>query len=314
MQSTRTVEDQRPSLPRRLSAFFFRHTWLKLLLLLAPGLVWLVGIYLGSLGALVSFSFRRIEGFTGLLLPGYSLESYGELFDPANRDIILRTAAMAAAVTVACAVVAFPIANYMARYATPRIKTLLFLAVMMPLWSSYLVRVLAWRQILAREGIFVWFVDRLGLGGVLDFLLGVPGVGGESLLQSSLGMFIVFTYIWLPYMILPLEAALERVPESFVEASSDLGARPRLTFRRVVFPLALPGLIAGSIFTFSLTLGDFIVPQVIGDSSFFIGVRVFQAVGVEGNLPLAAAFSVVPMVIMALYLVGAKRMGAFEAL
>jgi putative spermidine/putrescine transport system permease protein len=316
MELSRPVESRvdRSSPWRRLSSFFFRHPALKLALQLAPGLGWLVVIYLGSLAALVSYSFRRIEGFTGLLQPGLSLDSYADLLDPANRDIIFRTTGMAAGVTVLCAIVAFPLAYYMARYASPRIKTALYLAVLMPLWSSYLVRVLAWRQILTREGIFVWVVDRLGLGGVLDFLLGVPGIGGESLAGSYLGMAIVFTYIWLPYMVLPLQAALERVPASFVEASSDLGARPSLTFRRVVLPLALPGLIAGSIFTFSLTLGDFIVPQVIGDSSFFIGVRVFQAVGVEGNLPLAAAFAVVPMVIMAFYLAGAKRTGAFEAL
>jgi putative spermidine/putrescine transport system permease protein len=184
----------------------------------------------------------------------------------------------------------------------------------MPLWSNYLVRVLAWKLILARDGILTWFVDRLGLEGALRFALGLPGVGGASLSASELGRFVVFVYTWLPYMILPLHAALERVPSSVLDASSDLGARPGMTFRRVILPLALPGLVAGSIFTFSLTLGDFIIPQIIGNSSFYIGAVVYLQQGTAGNLPLAAAFSAIPMAIMALYLFGAKRAGAFEAL
>ena len=184
----------------------------------------------------------------------------------------------------------------------------------MPLWSSYLVRVYSWKLILAREGIVSWFLERAHLQGALDWALTAPVIGGPSLSQSFLGMFIVFVYIWLPYMILPLEASLERVPDSYLEASSDLGASGRLTFRKVVFPLALPGLIAGSIFTFSLTLGDFIIPTIIGNSSLFLGAAVYIQQGTAGNLPLAAAFAVVPIVIMGLYLFGARRLGAFEAL
>ncbi len=303
-----------PSLTRRVSAFWFRRPRLKLVALLLPGLAWLGVVYLGSLGALVVNGFWRLEEFTGLVVREFTLDTYALLLTPAHRDIIVRTAVMASAVTLACAAVAFPLAYYMARYASSRMRTVLYLGVLMPLWSSYLVRVLAWKLILAREGIFAWFVDRLQLDGILAFLLGLPGVGGPSLSTSDLGRFVVFVYTWLPYMVLPVHAALERVPVSYLEASGDLGARPWTTFRRIVFPLAFPGLVAGSIFTFSLTLGDFIIPTIIGDSTFFIGARVWLATGTESNLPLGAAFSTVPMVIMVLYLLGARRAGAFEAL
>jgi putative spermidine/putrescine transport system permease protein len=312
--SVNEVALREPSPSRRVSTFFFRHPLLKLVLLLAPGLLWLVVLYLGSLGALLVQSFYRLEEFTGLVVREVGLQTYKTLFDAANVDIIIRTTAMAAAVTVACAAIAFPLSYFMARFASPRVKAALYLSVLLPLWSSYLVRVYSWKLILAKSGVFFWFVDHLGLAGVLNWLLRAPVIGGPSLSQSYLGMFIVFIYIWLPYMILPLAAALERVPESYIEASSDLGAKPALTFRRVVFPLALPGLVAGSIFTFSLTLGDFIIPTIIGNSSFFIGAAVYTHQGTAGNLPLAAAFSVVPIVIMAFYLFGAKRLGAFEAL
>ncbi|MBI4260553.1 MAG: ABC transporter permease [Actinobacteria bacterium] len=304
----------RPSVSRRVSAFFFRHPRVRLAVMLGPGLAWLGVLYLGSLGALLVQSFYRLEEFTGLMVREFGLATYRVLFDRANVDIILRTTAMAAAVTLACAVIAFPLAYFTARYASSRMKALLYLGVVMPLWSAYLVRVYSWKLILAKEGVFNWFVERIGLDGVLDALLRLPGIGGPSLSQSYLGMFIVFVYIWLPYMILPLMAALERVPATLLEASGDLGARPGRTFHRVILPLALPGVIAGSIFTFSLTLGDFIIPTIIGDSSFFIGAAVYVQQGTAGNLPLAAALAVVPLAIMAVYLVLAKRAGAFEAL
>jgi putative spermidine/putrescine transport system permease protein len=182
------------------------------------------------------------------------------------------------------------------------------------LWSSYLVRVYAWKLILAQEGLFTWIVERLGLSGVLDWVLTLPVVGGPSLSFSFLGLFVVFVYIWLPYMILPINAALERVPKSVIEASSDLGARPGYTFRKVILPLAFPGVVAGSIFTFSLTLGDYIIPGVFGNSAFFIGQAVLSHQGSAGNIPMAAAFTVVPIVIMTIYLTVAKRLGAFDAL
>lgn len=297
-----------------LSAFFHRHPRLRLSLLLLPGLLWLVVLYLGSLGSLLVYGFWHLEEFTGLIVRELTFSTYAELLEPANRDIIVRTAAMAAAVTVACSVMAFPLAYYMARFASPRMKTVLYLAVLMPLWSSYLVRALAWRSILAGEGILNWAVEGLGLNGVLRFVVGLPIVGGPSLVQSYIGMFVVYAYLWLPFMVLPVQAALERVPESFLEASSDLGAHPRVTFRTVVLPLAKPGLVAGSIFTFSLTLGDFILPLMFGQSQLFIGQQVYVQQGTVGNLPLAAAFTFVPMAIMIVYLVMAKRAGAFEAL
>jgi putative spermidine/putrescine transport system permease protein len=301
-------------LHRRISAFFFRRPGWKLAILLIPGLLWLGVLYLGSLGSLLVQSFFSLEEFTGLVVNELTLETYQQLLEPANVDIVVRTVLMAATVTAGCAVIAFPIAYYMAKLASPRMKAVLYLTVLMPLWTSYLVRVYSWKFILAREGVLFWFVDRLGLEPVLNFLLGLPVIGGPSLSQSFLGMWIVFVYTWLPYMILPLAAALERVPHSYLEASGDLGARPGLTFRKVILPLALPGLVAGSIFTFSLTLGDFIIPTIIGNSSFFIGATVFIQQGTAGNLPLAAAFAAVPMVIMAIYLILARRTGAFEAL
>jgi putative spermidine/putrescine transport system permease protein len=311
-----TAAPPRPAPPasRPVAAFVFRNRWLRVLLLLAPGLLWLGVLYLGSLASLLVQSFYSIEEFTGLVVREFTLSTYATLFTPANLDIIIRTTLMALAVTAACAAIAFPIAYYMARFATPRVKAALYLTVLMPLWTSYLVRVYSWKFILAREGVLAWFVDRLGLQPVLQFFLDLPVVGGPSLSQSFLGMWIVFVYTWLPYMVLPLAASLERVPESFVEASEDLGGRPRLTFRRVILPLALPGLVAGSIFTFSLTLGDFIIPTIIGNSSFFIGATVYIQQGTAGNLPLAAAFAAVPMAIMAVYLMLARRAGAFEAL
>jgi len=247
---------------------------------------------------------------------GISLRTYAELLSSrANLDVILRTVGMASSVTLAAAVIGFPIAYYMARYASGRVKALFYLGVMLPLWSSYLVRVYAWKLILAKEGVIGWSFEQLKLGWLLEGLLSVPVIGGPSLSVSYLGMFLVFTYMWLPYMILPTQAALERVPPSLIEASGDLGAEPGLTFRKVILPLAFPGVVAGSIFTFfSLTLGDYVIPYIIGSSRFFIGQVVYLQQGTAGNIPLAAAFSVVPIVVMAVYLTIARRLGAFNAL
>ncbi len=299
---------------RRVFVYLYRRPGLSLALLLAPPLLWLGVVYLGSLFALVLQSFFTLDSFTGQVVRDFTLQNYRDLFRQANIDIILRTTAMAAAVTIAAAVAAFPLAYYMARFASPRRRTILYLAVLLPLWSSYLVRVYSWKLILAREGVLNWIVTQLRLDGVLAWLLGLPGIGGPSLSVSPLGMFIVFLYVWLPYMILPVEAALERLPDSLLEASADLGARPAQTFRRVVLPLAYPGLVAGSIFTFSLTLGDFVVPYALGNSALFIGQAVLAFQGTAANVPLAAAFTVVPMVIMAIYLLAARRAGALEAL
>lgn len=305
----------RPGILRRLSSLLHARPQLLLLALLAPPLLWLGVIYLGSLFSLLAQSFFYIDGFTGQIVHELSLRTYAELLSSrANLDVILRTAGMAASVTLAAAVIGFPVAYYMARYARGRTKAVLYLAVMLPLWSSYLVRVYAWKLILAKEGIVGWTFEQLKLTWLLDGVLAIPVIGGPSLSVSYIGMFLVFTYMWLPYMILPTQAALERVPASLIEASGDLGARPRLTFWKVVLPLAFPGVVAGSIFTFSLTLGDYIIPYIIGSSRFFIGQVVFLQQGTAGNIPLAAAFSVVPIAIMAVYLTIAKRLGAFDAL
>ncbi len=299
---------------RSVAAFFFLRPRLTLALLLGPPILWLGVVYLGSLSALVVQSFFHLDDYTGRVVRRLTLATYAELLSRANLDIVVRTVAMAAAVTVTTALVAFPLAIYTARYASRRLRALLTVMVLLPLWSSYLVRVYAWKLILAREGVIAWFVQQAHLRWLLDRLLALPGIGGPSLSVSSIGVFLAFVYVWLPYMILPVQAALERVPSSLLEASSDLGARPAQTFWRVTLPLALPGVVAGSIFTFSLTLGDFIVPGALGNSSLFIGQAVLAHQGTAGNIPLAAAFTVVPMMIMAVYLVMAKRLGAFDAL
>lgn len=298
----------------RLSDIFWRRPSILLALLLAPPLLWLGIIYLGALFALLAQSFFSIDEFSGVVDRTLTLKTYAELLRPANLDIIVRTVLMAAAVTLASIAVAFPIAYFAARYARGRWKALFYLCVMLPLWSSYLVKIYAWKMLLAKEGIVSWAAAVLHLGWLLDGILALPVIGGPSLSVSYLGTFLVFVYVWLPFMILPMQAALERVPTNLLEASADLGAEAFQTFRHVVLPLAIPGIVAGSIFTFSLTLGDYIVPQIIGNSANFIGMAVYQQQGTAGNIPLAAAFAVVPILIMTLYLWFAKRLGAFDAL
>jgi putative spermidine/putrescine transport system permease protein len=282
--------------------------------LLAAPLAAFALFYVGSLAALVVQSFFHLDDFTGLVVRRPTLATYRDLLAPAHLDIALRTVVMAGAVTVADALLALPLAYYMARYASARVKAVLTLAVLLPLWSSYLVRVYSWKLILAKEGVLSWLVAKAGLTGVLERVLELPWIGGPSLSVSALGAFLAFVYVWLPYMVLPLEAALERVPHSVLEASADLGAHPFQTFRRVTLPLALPGLAAGSIFTFSLTLGDFVVPGALGNSSLFIGQAVLAHQGTAGNIPLAAAFTVIPMVVMGAYILVARKLGAFDAL
>jgi len=301
-------------LASQISTYLYLRPWLILILLLGPPLFWMGVVYLGSLAALLVNSFFTLDDFTGLVVRRLTLATYQDLFTRANMDIVMRTTAMAASVTLATAVLAFPLAYYMARFASARVKASLYLAVLLPLWSSYLVRVYAWKLILAKEGILSWFVAQVRLDWLLNWLLSLPAVGGPSLSVSKIGIFLVFVYVWLPYMILPVQAALERVPKSLLEASGDLGARPGQTFRNITLPLAFPGIVAGSIFTFSLTMGDFIVPTALGNSSYFIGQAVLSHQGTSGNIPLAAAITVIPMAIMVLYLIGAKKLGAFDAL
>ena len=302
------------SLLRRASDGLFRRPHGLLVLLLGPPLIWLGIVYLGSLVALLLHSFFSIDEFSGLINYTFTLATYAELLRLANLDVIIRSLTMATAVTIASAIIAFPFAYFAARYARGKWKALFYLLVMLPLWSSYLVKVYAWKLVLAKEGIISWVAAQTHLTWLVDAILGIPVIGGPSFSISYIGTFIVFVYVWLPFMILPVQAALERVPGNLIEASADLGANPGQTFRTVIFPLALPGLVAGSIFTFSLTLGDYIIPQIVGTSSYFLGQAVYTLQGTAGNIPLAAAFTVVPILIMGLYLWVAKRMGAFDAL
>lgn len=298
----------------RLSTYFYLRPKVVLALMLLPPLLWFLVIYIGSLLTMLVNSFFYLDGFTGKVVREFTLKTYIKLLDPSNLQIFTRTTLMAVCVTLACIVIAFPLSYYMARFASARMKTILYLAVTVPLWSSYVVRVYSWKLILAQEGIISWFAKIIHLDGLLNWYLGLPGVGGTSLSLSATGVFIVFVYIWLPYMIIPIQTALERVPKSLIEAAGDLGATPAQTFRTVLLPLAFPGVVAGSIFTFSLTLGDFIVPQLFGDSSFYIGKAVLTYLGTSGNIPLAAAFTMGPIVIMIVYLLIARKLGAFDAL
>jgi putative spermidine/putrescine transport system permease protein len=299
---------------RPISNLLYRRSTLRLLLLLTPPLLWFGVVYLGSLLALLAQSFYTFDDFTMEVTRELTWANYAALLDDANSDIVLRTVGMAAAVTVASAVVAFPIAYYVARYAQGLRKGLLYVAIMLPMWASYIVKAYAWTVILTKGGILYWLIGKLGLTGALEWVLELPYVGGTSLSTSNLGRFLVFTYIWLPFMILPIQASIERVPPQLLQASADLGARPSQTFRTVILPLSFPGVVAGSIFTFSLTLGDYIIPQLVGPPGLFIGTMVYTQQGSIGNLPMAAAFTVVPIVIVGVYLAIARRLGAFDAL
>ena len=299
--TTSTKGAPQQGLRRRLFAFLYRHRTLQALLLLTPPMGWFAVVYLGSLVVLFVAAFWSLDPLTSAVKQEFTLKNFQQLFtDPVYRTITLRTVAFAAVVTLFDAVIAFPIAYYMARIAGPRVRAILFMLVLLPLWSSYLVRVYAWRVILAKGGPLEWFFAQLGIPGVV-------------LYPSDLAVLIVFTYIWLPYMILPIYAGLERIPGSFLEASGDLGARPTTTFRRVVFPLAFPAIVAGSIFTFSLTLGDYITPGLVSNTQF-IGNVIYESQGVAGNIPFAAAYATIPVMIMAVYLLIARRFGAFDAL
>ncbi|MFU0922865.1 ABC transporter permease [Kluyvera sichuanensis] len=298
----------------RLSSLFWRRPTLGLFLLLLGPLMWFGIVYFGSLLTLLWQGFYTFDDFTMSVTPTLTLANLYALFNPANYDIIVRTLVMALAVTVASALLAFPMAWYMARYTSGKQKAFFYVAVMLPMWASYIVKAYAWTLLLAKDGVAQWFLNHLGLETLLAAILTIPGVGGNTLSTSGLGRFLVFVYIWLPFMILPVQAALERIPGSLLQASADLGARPRQTFRHVVVPMAIPGIAAGSIFTFSLTLGDFIVPQLVGPPGYFIGNMVYSQQGAIGNMPMAAAFTLVPIVLIALYLAFVKRLGAFDAL
>ena len=284
---------------RRLAAWLHRHGNLRLGLLLLLPLLWLGLVYVGSLVFLFINAFWSTDPFTSLVVREFTLDNFVTLFSTAvYRSVTLRTVGMAAVVTVTCIVLAYPIAFYMAKIASVRMRGVLAVAVLMPLWASYLIKAYSWRLILSDGGVLDWALAPFGLKG--------PGYG-------DVAMWLVFTYLWLPFMILPVYAGFERIPDSLLEASGDLGGRAGHTFRRVVLPLVFPAVVAGSIFTFALTLGDYITPQLVS-STQFIGNVVYTNVGVANNLPLAAAFATVPVVVMILYLFVARRLGAFESL
>ena len=299
---------------RRLSSLLYREPTLYLALLVIPPLLWFGAIYLGSLLTLLWQGFYTFDDFSMTVTPDLTLGNFKALFQAANFDIIRRTLTMAVAVSLAAGLLAFPIAYYMARYTSGKTKAFFYIAVMLPMWASYIVKAYAWTLLLAKGGVAMWFVQVLHLQPVLEFLMGIPGIGGNTLSTSHLGRFMVFVYIWLPFMILPIQASLERLPPSLLQASADLGAHPAQTFLQVILPLSVPGIAAGSIFTFSLTLGDFIVPQLVGPPGYFIGSMVYAQQGAIGNMPMAAAFTLVPIVLIAIYLSIVKRLGAFDAL
>lgn len=285
-----------------LSAALWRRPWLRATALLTPPLAWFVLIYLLALVALFVSAFWTVDPFTSQVVHHWTFDNFRTIFESsAYRDIAFRTIWLAAAVTITDALIALPFAYFMARIASPRVRTLLFVAVLVPLWASYLARVYSWRLILSQDGALNWGLEKLHLP--------TPGVA-----YSTWAMWIVFSYVWLPFMILPVYAAMERIPQSYLEASSDLGARGWRTTRKIVLPLVLPGLVAGSIFTFSLTMGDFITPQLVGGGEQFIGNVVYGNVGVANNIPFAAAYAIIPVVVMGAYLLVARRLGAFESL
>jgi putative spermidine/putrescine transport system permease protein len=285
------------SISRRIAGVFHGRPRLTVGSLLAGPLGWLVVGYLGSLAVLFAAAFWNVNSLTGEIQQTFTLDNFKTLVnEPVYRTVAIRTVAIAAAVTVTDALLAFPIAFYMAKVARRRGKALLVVAVLMPLWSSYLVKVYAWRVILSSGGVLDWALHPLGIHG--------PGYG-------NVAVWLVMSYLWLPYMILPIFAGLERIPDSLLAASEDLGAGPVRTFRRVILPLALPAVLAGSIFTFSLTLGDYITPQLVSNNEF-IGNVVYS--NITNNLPLASAFATVPVLIMIVYLMIARKLGAFEHL
>jgi putative spermidine/putrescine transport system permease protein len=288
---------------RRLGGALWRRPWLKALTLVSPPVVAFLAIYVAALVALFVYSFWSVDPFTSLTVHNWTLDNYRELWHGATyHTVALRTILIASAVTITDAVIAFPFAYFMARMAGPRIRAALFVLVLLPLWASYLARVYAWQLILNNNGVLNWTLQKLHLPPA-------------NLAYTNTAVWIVFSYIWLPFMILPVYAALERIPHSYIEASRDLGASGTRTLRTVILPLALPGVVAGSIFTFSLTLGDYITPILVGGpSSQFIGNVVYDSVNGAGNLPFAAAFAVVPVLVMGAYLLIARRLGAFEAL
>jgi putative spermidine/putrescine transport system permease protein len=287
----------------RLPGDVSHKTWVRATFTLSLPLAWFLIIYLASLVVMLVTAFWTVNPFTNNLQHQLSLTNFRALTEAPIPAIIARTVLLAALVTVTDIVIAVPFAYYMARVASPRLRNVLFVAVLIPLWASYLARVYAWIVILTKDGTLDWTTRHVGLGS-------------PNIAYTYTAMWIVFSYIWLPFMIIPVYGAFERIPGSLIEASADLGAKNSRTLRSVVLPLAVPGIVAGSIFTFSLTLGDYITPLLIGSGSGtnLIGNVIYDNIGLANNLPFAAALAFVPIMIMVLYLLGARALGAFEAL
>lgn len=284
----------------RSSAFFHRHRGLQLGAFLTPPMLWFLIFYLGALAVLFVSAFWHLDVFTGKVVKGFSLQNFQKLLeDPVYRTITIRTIWIATVVTVTDVVLAFPLAYYAARMASKRSRNAILVAVILPLWANYVVRVFAWKLILSR-------------GGFLSWMFGLVGLHVE-VGNSQWAIWLTFAYLWLPFTMLPIYGSLERVPGSFLEASGDLGAKGWMTFRRVLLPMIVPGIVAGSLFSFSLTLGDYIAPSLVGNTKF-IGNVIYDNVGVAGNIPFAAAYALVPVAVVAVYMLIAKRVGAFEAL
>jgi putative spermidine/putrescine transport system permease protein len=263
---------------------------------------WMGIVYLGSLALLLLSAFWTLDPLSSEVVHRLTLDNFKALFQvPVYRTIAFRTIGIAAATTITDIALAFPLAYYAARLSSRRTRAVILLSVTLPLWSNYLVRAYAWRVILDEHGILNWGLDKLGVGGL--------NVG-----FTNWAVWVVFCYLWLPFVFFPIYAALERIPDSFIEASSDMGARFGKTFRSVVLPLALPGIVAGSIFSFSLTLGDYITPTLVGNKPFIGNVVYKNVLGIASNLPFGAAYAIVPVAVMAVYLLIARRLRAFEAL
>lgn len=300
-----TVTDQpaREGTWSRVSAALWRRPWARATFLLTPPLAWFLLIYVAALAVLLITAFWQINPFTTNIERVWNLSNFTTIFESqAYRGIIARTVGIAAGVTVVDMIIAFPFAYFMARIATRRTRTVLYVAILMPLWASYLAKVYAWQLVFTHDGVLNWTLGKLGIGQL-------------NLIYTNWAVFIVFCYIWLPYMVIPIYAAMERIPPSQIEASQDLGGRTWRTTRSVILPLVLPGIVAGSIFTFSLTLGDYITPTLIGGTnSTFMGTIIYSNIGIANNVPFAAAMAMVPVAIMACYLLAARALGATREL
>ena len=282
---------------KSISTWLHKRPRVRLAALLAAPLFWLVIAYLGSLATLLVTAFFTTDSFTGDIIRRINLENFQELLtNPSYRNVVLRTLGIAIAVTVICTFLAIPMAFYMAKIASKRTQKVLVALVLTPLWASYLVKIYAWRSMLEPKS------------GVIDWLLGPIGIHSPGF--GIVGIIIGLSYLWLPYMILPVYAGFERLPQSLLDASGDLGAHNSYTTRRIILPLIFPSIVAGSMFTFSLSLGDYITAQIIGGKLQMLGNVVYQNYSL--NLPFAATMSMVPIAIMGIYLWSVRRTGALN--